>query len=58
MAIRTKAWVSHCTNLGITSMHFVIISMLVLHRLSKEKNNLLKRRKTVWILVVADTESK
>lgn len=29
MAIRTKAWVLHCTSLGLTSMHFVIIHVLV-----------------------------
>lgn len=34
MAIRTKAWVLHCTNPGITLTHFVIILVLVLHWLS------------------------
>lgn len=29
----TKAWVSHCTNLGITLMYFVTVSVLVPHRL-------------------------
>lgn len=50
MAIRTKAWVSHCTNPGITLTHFVIIRVLVLHRLSQEKgerNNLLMRKMTI-----------
>lgn len=37
MAIKTKAWASCCTNLGTTSTHFVIISVFVLHGLSKEK---------------------